>query len=221
MVTSTVVSHGHDYGAGIHYSDVMTGPSSIVQQAVDLLTARFHELQDELTEVSGALLALGYARDDIPIVARDEAQGMRMHAAADRSSLSAPDNYSPRPGVRTAVLGLLESEPSTFHLNDVVTRLRPAYEDHDEHKFRANVRSALYQLKVSGVAVSRGRGIYQAAKWPTDADSPTDAAGLSDGSDQSPEGGEHTDGEDHHHDHRIDFAGRNGDRDHLGAPVGH
>jgi len=198
----------------------MTGSSPTVQKAVALLTARYHELQDELTEVSGALFALGYVDDDGDIVSRDAVQGMRMHSAVDHS-LSLPNDYSPRPGVRTAVLGLLESEPSAFHLNDVVTRLRPTYEDHDEHKFRANVRSALYQLKVSGVAVSHGRGIYRAAKWPTDADSPAASVGLSDGSDQSPNGGEHTDGQGSHHDHRIDFDGRNGDRDHLGAPVGH
>ena len=55
-----------------------------------------------------------------------------------------------------------------------------------------------------------------------DAESPAgDAAGLSDLSDQTPEGGEHTDGQGSHHVHRDDLAGRNGDRDHLGAPVGH
>ncbi len=37
----------------------------------------------------------------------------------------------------------------------------------------------------------------------------------------TPSGGEHTDGQGSHHDHRDDLAGRDGDRDHLGAPVGH
>lgn len=198
----------------------MTRSSPIVQKAVDLLSTRYLELKDELEEVGNALSALGYVNDDGVIRRRDELPDVLTSITLDRTPLTA-QAFATRPGVRTAVQGLLESEPRTLHLDAVVSRLRPLYEDRAPDKFRANVRSALHQLKGSGAAVAAGRGLYRAAKWPTDAASPTETVGLADGLEQMPEGGEHTDGQGSHHDHRDDLAGRNDDRDHLGAPVGH
>ncbi len=85
------------------------------------------------------------------------------------------------------------------------------------------VRSAVTYLRRKGEAepVARGRWrlVNMPVVGPSDADSPTvDAVGLSDGLDLTPEGGEHTDGQGSHHDHRVDLGGRNGDRDYLGAP---
>lgn len=82
------------------------------------------------------------------------------------------------------------------------------------------VSAILSRLARSGRIERRRRGRY-AVPRPTNAESPAVEAGLSDEPDLLPEGGEHTDGEGSHHDHRDDLAGRNGDRDHLGAPVGH
>ncbi len=86
------------------------------------------------------------------------------------------------------------------------------------------VRSAVTYLKRKDLAETVTRGMWRMvreAPSPTDADSPTETVGLSNQLDLAPEGGEHTDGQGIHHDHRDDFAGRNGDRDHLGASVGH
>ncbi len=75
-----------------------------------------------------------------------------------------------------------------------------------------SLRGTLPRMEREGKIVKPQRGVYAP---------PTNAVGLSDLSDPSPEGGEHTDGQGSHHDHRFDIAGRDGDRDHLGAPVGH
>jgi hypothetical protein len=83
------------------------------------------------------------------------------------------------------------------------------------------VSAILSRLARAGRIERRRRGRYAVPRL-TNAESPTVVAvGLSDVSDQMPEGGEYTDGQGSHHDHRVDLGGRNGDRDHLGAPVGH
>ena len=87
---------------------------------------------------------------------------------------------------------------------------------------RLNAVSAiLSRLARAGHLQRVGRGRY-AVPRPENAESPTaEAVGLSDKLDLTPEGGEYTDGQGSHHDHREDLAGRDDDRDHLGAPVGH
>lgn len=179
----------------------------MIQQVVDLLLGRRREITAELAEVTSALHALGVTLDD-----------------DDPVTATPPVSVTTRrvePSVRLAALDLLLAEPVTIHMDTIVANLRPKYPDREDGKFRANVRSALYQLKESGDIVTCGRGLYRAAKWPINAESPAVGAGLSDLSDLLPEGGENTDGQGSHHDHRDDLAGRNGDRDHLGAPVGH
>ena len=81
------------------------------------------------------------------------------------------------------------------------------------------VSAILSRLARAGQIERRRRGRY-AVPRSINAESPA-VAGLSVGSDLAPEGGEHTKGQGSHHDHRDDLAGRNDDRDHLGAPVGH
>lgn len=84
------------------------------------------------------------------------------------------------------------------------------------------VRSAVAYLKRKNLAEIVTRGMWRlvgAALGPTDAGSPTETVGLPDQSDLAPDGGEYTDGEGSHHGFRIDFAGRDGNRDDIGAPV--
>jgi len=83
------------------------------------------------------------------------------------------------------------------------------------------VAAILSRLTRAGRIERSGRGAYRVPVDPTNADSPAVDAGLSDELDLVPEGGENTDGQGSHHDHRDDLTGRNGDRDHLGAPVRH
>ncbi len=90
----------------------------------------------------------------------------------------------------------------------------------DDDKLEQNVRAALTR-RLPDVERTQQDGRTHLFRI-RNAESPTagDAAGLSEVPDQPPEGGEHTDGQGSHHDHRVDLGGRNGDRDHLGAPVG-
>ena len=195
-------------------------PSDSVQQAIDLLALRHRELCDELENVSVALRALG-ADPDRRAAAKavgDQAATQSLMPAVLRRLKA----ERPRPSVRLAVSELLMSEHRTFSTDETAQALRGRYPDTDDVRFRANVRSALYQLKMNGDVRLVGRALYLHSKWNTNAESPAATiAGLSDAVDLTPIGGEHTDGQGSHHDHRFDFAGRHSDRDNLGAPVGH
>lgn len=160
-----------------------------MRQAIDLLVGRRDELVTELGEVSTALRALGY---DPSHGASEPAPAARDASARDMSTPS--HDLARRPAVRAAVADLLDLEPQTHHLDEVVTTLRPSYPDRDEAKFRANVRSALWQLKESNSAISPSRGLYRSAKWAADAEDPAVEAGSSDLSALDAKGGGGSDG---------------------------
>jgi hypothetical protein len=82
-----------------------------------------------------------------------------------------------------------------------------------------SLRGTLPRMEREGKLVKPQRGLYA---LPATTEGPTvDAVRPSDVSGPAPEGGEYTDGQGSHHDHRDDLRGRNGDHDHLGASVGH
>ncbi len=179
-----------------------------------LLRTRLDELDSERTEIVTALDALTHsssrAADDLVTTSPKSV------ALVDEIKRNATEGT-----VRHAVVDLFNAENKMLSNDEVVAAVAPRFPQRPADKLRTNVRSTLFQLVASGHLVKLGRGQHIASKWrPTNAESPAVTAGLSDLSDQTPEGGEYTDGQGNHHDHRIDFDGRNGDRDHLGAPVG-
>ncbi len=191
----------------------MTQNVSIVQQAVMLLRTRLYELDSERTEIVTALDALTHSSGAVADFVTPSPKSVALvneikHNAAEGT-------------VRHAVLGLFNAENRVLSNDEVVAAVAPLFPQRLADKLRTNVRSTLFQLVASGDLVKISRGQHIASKWrSTNAESPA-PAGLSDLSDQPPEGGEYTDGQGSHHDHRVDFVGRDGDRDHLGAPVGH
>jgi hypothetical protein len=193
----------------------MTQNLSIVQQAVTLLRTRLDELDAERTEIVTALDALTHSssRAAYDLVTPSP----KSVALVDELKRNANEGT-----VRHAVLDLFNAENRVLSNDEVVATVAPLFPQRPADKLRANVRSTLFQLVASGVLVKLDRGQHIASMWrPANAESPAATTGLSDLPDLTPNGGEHTDGQGSHHDHRIDFAGRNSDRDHLGAPVGH
>lgn len=204
----------------------MTTEPTAVQQAVKLLTDRHDELGRIITDatserqsVAAALTSLGVSvdRENAAVVA-DLAALVSGPAFGTGGSVTVG-----RRSVRVVALETLDSADRVFSNDDLFAALVNEFPDRDEDQLRANLRSALFQLRKTDDVVQVAPGVHVSRRWrPQNAEGPAvDAAGPSDVSNQLPEGGEHTDGQGSHHDHRVDLGGRNGDRDHLGAPVGH
>ncbi len=139
-------------------------------------------------------------------------------ADTDNGSASAGRSPSPLVEAVRAELTELARWTTVRELADLI-RAKGAVED--DGKLEQNVRAAVTRRIAEVERMQKDGRTFLFRILPKNADSPTETVGLSDQLDLAPNGGEHTDGQGSHHDHRIDFAGRNGDRDHLGASVGH
>ena len=195
----------------------MNNSSLAVQQAVDLLLARHKELSDELAEITAALTALGVRVDKTattyatPSNIRDIDVAMR----------HAPPRVAQKASVRAVVADLLRRENRPWSTDEIAGAIRSEYPDTDDDRFRANVRSALYQMKESGDALKVARGVYLAAQWlPPNVEGPE--AGTSGPSIPNPtsEEGGGASGTDTHRvrDDHSSWKAEHLDHD-LGAPV--
>lgn len=179
-------------------------------------TAYLSELEAERDRVQTFLTSLRPVLDEPDAVTREP------KTTTPKASRSATRDGTPRTGGDAGRALLLMSQRADVAEWDTPSLLAALQADGwatDARSEENAVSAILSRLARAGQIKRRRRGRY-AVPRPANADSPTEAVGLSDELDLTPEGGEYTDGQGRHHDHRIDFDGRNGDRDHLGAPVG-
>jgi len=143
----------------------MTTESPAVQQAVKLLTDRHEELgriimaaTAERHSVAAALTSLGVADDstetEVP------APSLSGPAFGAGGAVTAG-----RRSVRVVALETMHSVNRVFSNDDLFAALVSEFPDRDEDQLRANLRSALFQLRRARAVVQVSPGLHIASHW--------------------------------------------------------
>ncbi len=200
----------------------MTPESPAVQQAVKLLTDRHDELGRIITAATAERQSVAAALTNLGVPVTSTDADVPAPTLNTGSAFGAGGAVTAgRRSVRLVTLEAMNSTDRVFSNEDLLAALVSEFPDRDEDQLRANLRSALFQLRKADEVVQVSPGMHIARHWrPQNAESPTvGAVGLSDPVPTTREGGGAS-GTDAHRVRDDTSSGQAEHLDHdLGAPV--
>jgi hypothetical protein len=117
--------------------------ATLLQQRRSEAMAEIEGLRNEVKEIEGALVSLGFA-----------------------STLGAhPSEGLARKSVRAAVLALLESAPRQFSAAEIASAISAQLPDRPEDQLKSTIRTAVWTLRKHNQIVTVQGGRHLATKW--------------------------------------------------------